>query len=64
MIANPNLEKPIFGLVTNGEDFQVIKLIKEDKPKYALSDKFTLFRKENELYQVLAILRKIGQILV
>ncbi|MEH2098953.1 MAG: type I restriction endonuclease [Nostoc sp.] len=61
MLGNHNPDKPVFGCVTNGEDFQFIKLIKQDKPKYALSDKFTLSKRENELYQVLRILRKLSQ---
>ncbi len=47
----------------NGEDFQFIKLIKQDKPIYALSDRFTLYRRENELCKVLNILKKIDQAL-
>ena len=61
MLANPNPDKPVFGLVTNGEDFQFIELIKQDKAKYNLSDKFTLSKRKNELYQVLRILRKLSQ---
>ncbi|BAZ26678.1 hypothetical protein NIES4073_75860 [Kalymmatonema gypsitolerans NIES-4073] len=64
MLANPNAEKPVFGLVINGEDFQFLKLTKQDTPKYALSDKFTLSRRGNELYQVLSILKKLGTILI
>ncbi len=46
----------------NGEDFQFIKLIKQDKAViYALSDRFTLYRRENELYKILQILMKLGQ---
>lgn len=63
MLANPYPAKPVFGLVTSGEDFQFIKLIKQDKPEYALSDKLTLSRRENELYKVLNILKKLSQIL-
>lgn len=63
MLANLYAEKPVFGCVTNGEDFQFIKLIKQDKPEYALSDKFTLSRRENELYRVLSILKKLSTIL-
>ncbi len=63
MLANPQPEHPAYSLVMNGEDFQFIKLIKQDKPMYALSDKFTLYRRENELYKVLNILKKIGQVL-
>ena len=64
MLANPNPEKPVFGLVINGEDFQFLKLTKQDTLKYALSDKFTLSRRGNELYQVLSILKKLGTILI
>ncbi|NDJ20170.1 restriction endonuclease subunit R [Nostoc sp. B(2019)] len=63
MLANTHPAKPVFGLVTSGEDFQFIKLIKQDKPEYALSDKLTLSRRENELYKVLSILKKLSQIL-
>lgn len=63
MLANPHSEKPVFGCVTSGEDFQFIKLTKQDTPRYAMSDKFTLSKRENELYKVLRILKKLGQIL-
>jgi hypothetical protein len=68
MLASPNLqqlEKNIYGFVTNGEDFQFIKLGKiENKLVYDLSDRFTLYKRENELYQVLSILKKLGQIAI
>ncbi len=32
MLNNPNKEKPVFGLVTNGEDFQFLKLQNQDRP--------------------------------
>jgi hypothetical protein len=63
MLANPNPERPAFGLVTNGDDFQFIKLTQQDTPQYAFSDKFTLSKRENELYKVLSVLKKLGQIL-
>jgi hypothetical protein len=64
MLANPNPGKPVFGLVTNGEDFQFIKLVQQDNPIYDLSDKFTLSRRGNELYQVLAILKNLGSLII
>jgi hypothetical protein len=63
MLANPQPERPAYSLVMNGEDFQFMKLIKQDKPMYALSDRFTLYKRENELYKVLNILKKIAQVL-
>ncbi|MDZ8107932.1 MAG: restriction endonuclease subunit R [Nostoc sp. DedQUE12a] len=64
MLANPQPNYPAYSLVLNGEDFQFIKLINQDKPMYALSERFTLYRRENELYKVVSILKKIGQILI
>ncbi|RCJ23245.1 restriction endonuclease subunit R [Nostoc sp. ATCC 43529] len=64
MLANPQPNYPVYSLVLNGEDFQFLKLIQEDKPMYALSERFTLYRRENELYKILSILKKLGQILI
>ncbi len=63
MLANPHPDYPVYSLVINGEDFQFIKLTQKDQPQYALSDRFTLYRRENELYQVFRILKKLSQIL-
>ncbi|BAT56443.1 hypothetical protein NOS3756_54480 [Nostoc sp. NIES-3756] len=63
ILISPNQERPVFGLLTNGEDFQFIKLVKKDKPEYDLSDKFTLSKRQNELYAVLKILKNLSQIL-
>lgn len=62
MMANPNPEKPVFGLVSNGSNFVFIKLTKQDIPQYALSDEFTL-RRGNDLYSVLSILKRLGALL-
>lgn len=61
MVANPHSEKPAFGFVTNGSEFRFIKLVQQGIPQYALSDLFTLQRRDNDLYQVLRILKHIGQ---
>lgn len=63
MLANPSQDKPTFGLVTNGSHFIFVKLNKQDIPKYALSDEFSLLRRKNELYQVISILKNLSQIL-
>ena len=61
MLANPNQDKPTFGLVTNGTDFIFLKLTKKNQPKYAISDQFTLLKRESELYQVLSVLKNLSQ---
>ncbi|WP_244329103.1 hypothetical protein [Tolypothrix sp. PCC 7910] len=49
MLINAHSDKPMFGCVTSGEDCQFIKLIKQDKSEDALSNKFTLSKRENAL---------------
>lgn len=63
MLNNPQPQQPIFGLLTNGDDFVFIKLTQSSTLQYALSDKFTLWKRENELYRVLSILKKLGQLI-
>lgn len=63
MLANPQPDKPLFGLVTNGGNFIFLKMIGKKQPIYALSDEFTL-RRANDLYLVLKILKRLGQLLV
>lgn len=61
MLDHPHPEKPIFRLVTNGSNFIFIKLIKQERSLYALSDEFTL-RRANDLYIVLSILKQLGKL--
>lgn len=61
MMANPYTDKPTFGFVTNGESFMFIKLVKDDSPQYALSDEFSVYRRRNELYDVLGVLKRIAE---
>lgn len=62
MVASPNSERPVFGMVTNGDGFLFIRLVKKNNFFYDLSDNFSLFNQSrNELYDVLRVLRQIGQ---
>ncbi|MBW4630422.1 MAG: type I restriction endonuclease subunit R [Iphinoe sp. HA4291-MV1] len=60
MMANPYPDKAVFGLATNGSNFMFIKLVKDDSPQYALSDEFSVYRRRNELYDVLRVLKRIA----
>jgi hypothetical protein len=62
MMSSSELEKPIFGFGTNGSHFIFIKLIKQNSPRYALSDEFSLNRRGNELYTVLSVLKRLGEL--
>jgi hypothetical protein len=60
MLASPDQSKPLFGLVLNGSEFLFIKLVFEDVPRYGFSDVFSLLNRENNLYSVLQILKRLA----
>ncbi len=63
MMANPHSSPTVFGMVTNGNNFLFIKLSKQENPRYALSDEFILSNhRENELYTVMKILKKLSHL--
>jgi hypothetical protein len=61
MLAAPDLSRPVYGLMTNGVDFRFVKLSQEQMPQYAMSQAFNLFNAGNDLYSVLRILKRLGQ---
>lgn len=63
MLNNPDKRRASLGFITNGSHFRFLKLVQETQPQYALSDEFTIEREGNELYQVLSILRRMGQLM-
>ncbi|MGK7901911.1 MAG: restriction endonuclease subunit R [Hormoscilla sp.] len=63
MLANPQPEKPSFGMITNGGSFLFLKLVQGNPSQYATSDPFDMLKKrENDLYNVLKILKHLGQL--
>ncbi|BAY37491.1 hypothetical protein NIES2111_18290 [Nostoc sp. NIES-2111] len=62
LMANPQPDKPVFGMVTNGDDVLFIKVKSEaGRPQYDVSRVFALFTSATELYNILQILKRIGQ---
>ena len=61
MLANPEIEKPGFGLLMNGFDFRFIKLLK-NPARYGLSNQFNILNDGNELYSVLQIMKRLGEL--
>lgn len=60
MMGNPNPERPVFGLVTNGYDYLFLKLMQGGNPRYALSHNFTLLSDEhNNLLRVARVLKRL-----
>lgn len=62
MLANPHLIKPGFGLIVTGGSFMFVKLVRGKVNRYATSRIFEIRNPGNELYSVLAILKRIGQL--
>lgn len=65
MMGNPNPELPVYGLITNGDEFQFIKLLKIDNLQYDLSNIFSLLLpRRNQLYDIMCVLKQIRQIML
>jgi predicted type IV restriction endonuclease len=61
MLAAPQSNCPLYGLVTNGTDFVFLKLLVQEVPRYARSRQFVLGQDHN-LEQVLQILKRLAEI--
>ncbi len=60
MLANPDANRPSYGLVTSGGSFTFLKLTRGETNHYGLSRIFEVINPGNELYDVFAILKKIA----
>lgn len=60
MLANPHQNTPTFGMISNGINFAFVKLLKEEYPKYSVSDQFVITNQDKELYKVLQILKRLS----
>lgn len=66
MLSNPYPHQPVFGLVTNGDEFRFIKLLQKpgENPQFDLSDLFSLMPPHrSRLQQVLQVLKQVGHLL-
>ncbi len=64
MLAHPNPQRPVFGMVTNGGNFIFVKLQYQEFPQYELSSVFSLLPRRNQLYEVLQILKRLGRMAI
>jgi predicted type IV restriction endonuclease len=61
MLAAPQRNCPLYGLVTNGTDFVFLKLLVQEVPCYARSRQFVLAQ-DHDLDRVLQILKRLAEI--
>lgn len=64
LMANPQPDRPAFGLITNGDEVLFVKLSQTPAIQYDLSRAFSLYTVRSELTQVGQILKKISEIIV
>jgi hypothetical protein len=61
MLANPNRDKPCFGMITTGASFVFLKLVNTNPPEYGMSNEFSIIN-EGDIYRVLQIMKRLGQL--
>jgi hypothetical protein len=64
LVANPQPEQPLFGLLTNGDEVVFVKLQQDDTQQYDLSRAFSLYTVSSELMSAFQVLKNIAQLLV
>jgi hypothetical protein len=63
MMASTNPDRPLFGVLTNGDDVLFVKVAGQP-PSYGLSRAFSLYTLASEQQSVLQILKQVGQMIV
>lgn len=61
MMANPDLARPRFGLLTNGDDVLFVKLVAQPTPQYDLSRAFSIYTVPSELRSAFQVLKRLSQ---
>ncbi|NJK27599.1 MAG: hypothetical protein HC925_02245 [Coleofasciculaceae cyanobacterium SM2_3_26] len=62
MIGSPIRDRPLYGMVADGDLFVFLKLVKRETLQYDVSDVFSLFlSRRNRLYDILSVLKRIQQ---
>lgn len=62
LMASPHPEQPRFALMTNGDDSVFVKLAPSTEGRYNFSRVFAALTSNQELYGILQILKRIGQV--
>ncbi|MCU0568195.1 MAG: type I restriction enzyme HsdR N-terminal domain-containing protein [Oculatellaceae cyanobacterium Prado106] len=63
LIGNPEAQ-PTFGMITNGNEFLFLKTTRQPQAQYANSRLFSLLNPSNDLYGVLQILKRLGEVAI
>ena len=61
MMANPDLNKPRFGMLTNGDDVLFVKILAQPAPQYGLSRAFSIYTVASELRCAFQVIKHLAQ---
>ncbi len=61
MMANPDLDKPRFSMLTNGDDVLFVKLKAQPTAEYGLSRAFSIYTVPSELRSAFQVLKHLGE---
>jgi hypothetical protein len=64
MLANPNRDRPSYGMIATGGSFIFVKLLNGESPRYATSKGYLTRNPGNALYDVLRILKRLTQLVI
>jgi hypothetical protein len=62
LMANPQSDRPAYGLITNGDEMVFVKLLPAPAPTYNLSRVFSPYVGASELEQVVGILQQLADV--
>jgi type I site-specific restriction endonuclease len=60
LLSNPDVAPPTFGLITNGNEFLFLKATRHPTAQYANSRLYALINPQNDLHEVLSVLKGLG----
>lgn len=63
LMVNPEAEAPSFALMTNGDESVFVKLDRVAERQYNFSRSFAALTSNQELYEVLQILKHLAQVI-
>ena len=61
LMANPQPEQPLFGMITNGDDVLFVKLVQQPAHQYELSRAFSLYTVSSEIQSIFKVLKAVGK---
>ncbi len=61
LMANPQSDQPLYGLVTNGDEVLFVKLTQQPVARYDLSRAFSLYTASSEVSHAFQVLKTISQ---